>query len=403
MNPGHLSRATAKSADGKGAKWIDLGMREIRDIPKLLTYFEDLPEPRDARGKRHKLLDIVGISILAVISGANTFTEIHQYGLGQQDWLAEFLELPHGIPGQDTYERVFAVLSPHAWQNRFLEWTRGLSFPELAKGEDDIFAVDGKTSRRSYSAEIGALHTVSVWSSQAEMVLAQEQVDEKTNEITVIPDLLEVLAPAGAVVTIDAMGCQKNIALVIREYHADYVLALKDNHPKLFADTKWLFEHGDKVGWNSIEHSYCQTHERGHGRQETRECWVLANLDIVDNKEPWKDLHTVSRVRSVRVIDEKRSLQDRFFISSLPCDAPRHLKAVRAHWGIENGLHWVLDTAFDEDQSRVRKANAQANFVTLRHIAINLLKRDKTIKVGIQAKRMRAAWDKAFLINLLHA
>ena len=338
-----------------------------------------------------------------LISGANTFSEIHQYGLGQKEWLAEFLALPHGIPSQDTYERVFAVLNPHAWQRRFLDWTRSLSFPELAKGEDDIFAVDGKTSRRSYDAEIGALHTVSVWSSQAEMVLAQEQVDEKTNEITVIPDLLEVVAPAGAVVTIDAMGCQKNIASVIREYHADYVLALKDNHPKLFADTKWMFDHGDSVGWNNIEHSYHKTHERGHGREETRECWVLDALDILDEKEAWKDLHSFVRVRSARVIGEKRSLQDRFLSSSLPCNAPRLLRAVRAHWGIENGLHWVLDTAFDEDQSRIRKGNAQANFVTLRHIAVNLLKRDNTIKAGIQAKRMRAAWDKSFLIKLLHA
>ena len=179
------------------------------------------------------------------------------------------------------------------------------------------------------------------------------------------------------------------------------VLALKDNHPKLFADTKWMFDHGDSVGWDNIEHSYHKTHERGHGREETRECWVLDALDILDEKEAWKDLHSLVRVRSARVIGEKRSLQDRFFISSLPCDASRLLKAVRAHWGIENGLHWTLDVAFREDDCRVRKGHAPENFALLRHIAVNAIKQEKTAKLGVKNKRLNAGWDDSYLDKIL--
>jgi predicted transposase YbfD/YdcC len=215
------------------------------------------------------------------------------------------------------------------------------------------------------------LHTVSVWSSQYEITLGQVSIPEKTNEITVIPELLEVVQPAGAVVTIDAMGTQKAIAWTIREHHAHYVLALKDNHPKLFADTTWLFDHADRLNWIGIEHSYAKTLDQGHGRVETRECWVLSNLEILDEPQSWRDLTSVVRVRGTREVKGVVSVEDRFFITSLPSDAQRIMRAVRFHWGIENGLHWVLDVAFDEDTSRVRVGYGQANLVAIIPSCVN--------------------------------
>ncbi len=378
---------------------VESGMTEV-DVPKLLTHFADLSDPRKPRGVRHKLLDIVSISILAVICGANTYSQIHQYALAQEAWLSSFLELPSGVPSQDTFERVFALLSPDVWHSRFLAWTQTLVLPELPKGEDEVLAVDGKTARRSHRKGLGALHTVSVWSSQFEVVLVQKGVPDKTNEITVIPELLEVVNPAGAVVTTDAMGTQKQIAWTIREHHAHYVLALKDNHPTLFEETKDFFAYAGKVDW-ALEHS--QTTERGHGRVETRECWVSPVPEWLHEREAWRGLSSLVKVHATRTLEGNTSEHTRYFLSSLPLDAARALRAARFHWGIENALHWVLDVAFDEDSSRAHIENAQASWVALRHLAINLLKRDKTVKAGVEAKRLRAGWDRAYLLKLLQS
>lgn len=367
----------------------------------LLKHFTTIPDPRQPRGIRHNLADIICIAVLAVICNANTYPEIHHYADTKQNWLKTFLDLPNGIPSIDTFERVFRILNPSVWQSRFLEWTQELVLPELPTGEDEILAIDGKTARRSRNADQHGLHTVSVWSSQYEITLAQTSVPEKTNEITVIPELLEIVQPAGAVVTIDAMGTQKAIAWTIREHHAHYVLSLKDNHPKLFADTTWLFNHADSLNWTEIEHSYAKTSDQGHGRVETRECWVLTNLEILDERQAWRDLNAVVRVRGTREINGVVSVEDRFFITSLPSDASRVMRAVRFHWGIENGLHWVLDVAFDEDDSRVRVGNGQANLVAVRHLALSVLKRDKSVKGGVATKRFRAALDDAYVLRLL--
>lgn len=375
-------------------------MNEI-EISSVLRHLVDFPDPRSARGIRHKLVEIICISVLAVICRANTFAEIEQYGKAKEVWLRRFLELPFGIPSVDTFERVFAVLNPRVWDGWFWGWRESLSLPELPEGEEEVLAIDGKTSRRSHWVGLGALHTVSVWSSQYGLVIAQEQVDEKSNEITAIPELLGSINAAGSVVTTDAMGCQKNIAWLIRDQQAHYLLALKDNHPKLFEDTQWLFTHADSCNWHHIPHSYAQTHNQGHGRMETRECWVLGNLDILDDKSAWKDLNALVRLRSTRTLDGKTSVEDRFYITSLPLDAHRVMRPIRLHWGIENGLHWVLDTAFREDLSRARNQNAQANLVAVRHLTINVLKQDKSIKGGIETKRARASWDDSYLRSLL--
>jgi len=373
-----------------------------QDLPELIKHFADLPDPRDPRGIRHELVDIVCISILAVICGANTYSQIHQYALAQEMWLRTFLRLPSGVPSQDTFERLFAILHPSTWQTRFLSWTQTLVLPALAEGEDEVLVIDGKTARGSLSEAGGALHTVSVWSSQLELVLVQQQVPQKTNEITVIPELLEVVNPAGAVVTADAMGTQKQVAWTIREHHAHYLLALKDNHPTLFEEVKDFFGYADKVDWG-LEHSHTRTNERGHGRSETRECWVLAAPEWLHERESWRDLSSIVKVHATRTVSDQTSEHSRYFLSSLPLNAERALRAARFHWGIENGLHWVLDMAFDEDSSRARLKNAQATWVALRHLAINLLKRDKTLKVGVEAKRLRAGWDRAYLLKLLVA
>ena len=381
-------------------------MADLKKVaPGMLAHFTDLPDPRAARGIRHRLDDIVCISIIAVICGADTYSAIHQYAVANKTWLKSFLALPSGIPSQDTFERMFALLEPTVWQPRLLEWTKDLALPELAEGEDEVLAVDGKTARRSHQGGLGALHMVSVWSSQFEIVLAQEEVDKKTNEMTVIPDLLEIVNPAAAVVTIDAMGTQKQIAWTIREHHAHYLLALKNNHPTLAADTRWLFDDADQSGWETCPHSYAKTVERGHGRREIRECWVLDDLSIFETEtlDAWRDLRCVVRVRSSRHLDHdpKVHVQDRYFITSLPNDAARILRAARLHWGIENGLHWVLDVAFDEDRSRARRENAQANWAAIRRLVVSLLKRDKTLKVGVKAKRLRAGWDRSYLCKIL--
>lgn len=374
-------------------------MREI-EVPALLNHFADLPDPRKPRGIRHELADIVVISILAVICGANSYSHIHQYGLAQQAWLKTFLQLPSGIPSQDTFERIFALLKPAAWQSRFLAWAQTVPPVALPEGEDEVLAVDGKCARSSAEGTLGPLHTVSVWSSQSEIVLAQQQVSDKSNEITVMPELLEVVNPAGAVVTSDAMGCQKDVAWSAREHHAHYLLALKENHPTLLEDVKSTFDYADKVGWD-LPHSHSKNSERGHGRFETRDCRVLPVPEWLYEREAWRDLTSLVRVHSTRTIKDKSSEQTRYFLSSLPVDAERALKAARFHWGIENGLHWVLDTAFDEDLSRARLDHAQSTWVVLRHLAVSLLKRDKTVKAGVEAKRLRAGWDRDYLLKLL--
>ncbi len=273
------------------------------EISKLLSHFADLPDPRKPRGIRHELIDIVVISILAVICGANTYSQIHQYALAQQDWLKTFLKLPSGIPSQDTFERIFALLKPELWQSRFLAWAQTLVLPDLPPGEDEVLTMDGKTARGSYSSTLGALHTVSVWSSLFELVLGQRQVPDKSNEITVMPDLLEIVNPAGAVITTDAMGCQKHIAWTAREHHAHYLLALKDNQPTLFEDVRDWFDYAGKVDWD-LPHSYTKTSERGHGRIETRECWVLPAPQWLHERQCWRDLSSVVRICSTRRLGE---------------------------------------------------------------------------------------------------
>lgn len=282
----------------------------------LLSVFRDMPDPRAARGIRHKLEDIVVISGLAFVCDANDYVDIHEWGLGNEAWLKTFLSLGHGIPSVETFERIFSILRPEVWQGRFREWTRETALATVEGKQDEIIAIDGKTSKGSHNQGLNALHTVSAWSNNGGIVLGQEDVPDKTNEITVIPDLLSVINPAGAVVTCDAMGTQKDIAWTIREYEADYLLALKANHPKLYEDVQWLFDHADKENWQNISHSYYTTQERSRDRLEQRECWVMDALDFLEQRHDWPDLNSIVRVKSTRTQQETQTIHDRFYISS---------------------------------------------------------------------------------------
>lgn len=367
----------------------------------LLTHFAQLDDPRDERGKEHLLLDIVSIAICAVICGAESWTDIEEYGHAKLDWLKTFLALPNGVPTHDTFARLFARLDPEQMQQCFVSWITAIS--RLTQGE--VIAIDGKTVRGSYdrSSGKGAIHMVSAWASRNRLVLGQRKVDEKSNEITAIPQLLAVLSIAGCIVTIDAMGCQREIAAAIIDQGADYVLALKDNQPSLFEDVQWLFEQAESTQFQEVVHEVAQSVDKGHGRIEIRRCWTLSGceLDYLVQKQHWKGLQTVAMVQSQRRVDGKVSIERRYYLSSLGQDAQVMNAAIRTHWAIENGLHWVLDVSFGEDGCRIRKDHAPQNMSLLRQMALNLLGQDKSTKIGIKAKRKKAGWDDAYLVKIL--
>lgn len=375
------------------------------DSKHLLKHFADIPDPRRANGKLHNLTDIILISILAVLSGADDFVDIAAYGQAKEAWLKTFLELPNGIPSHDTLNLVFSLLKPSLWQSRFISWAQELEIPPPVRDENglivDVLAIDGKTARRSRNADEHGLHTVSIWAASQGIVIAQLQVPEKSNEITAIPEIIESTCVAGGIITIDAMGCQKNIAWTAREHHADYVFGLKNNQPKLLEMVSWMFTHADSIGWKNIVHDYHQTVEQGHGRGETRRCWVMSDLSLLEDAKSWRDLRCVVRIEATRETLKGVSVEVRYYITSLSCDARVIMQAIRLHWGVENKLHYVLDLSFAEDLNRTRVRNAQANLVTVRHVALNLLSLDRVSRVGVKAKRKKAGWDEGYLLDVL--
>ena len=369
----------------------------------LADHFASLEDPRVERTRLHPLLSIVTIAICAVIGGAESWEDIELFGEAKADWFATFLDLPHGIPSHDTFNRVFAALDPVQFRTCFLRWMQAVA--EVLPAQ--TIAVDGKTVRRSHDRESGkgAIHMVSAWATANHVVLAQLKVDEKSNEITAVPDLLRSLALAGCLVTIDAMGCQREIAHQILEQGGDYVLALKDNQETLAEEVALSFAAASADDFTGVQHDQAVTVEKGHGRIETRRLQVIGDAAIIawlQERHAWPGLAAIGRVQAERRIGTERSIEDRYYLLSSPLAASAFGEAVRHHWGIENCVHWVLDVTFGEDQSRIRAGHAAENFAVLRHIALNLLRQEQSKRVSLKGKRKKAGWDTDYLLQILH-
>lgn len=366
---------------------------------KLLSELSKINDPRIDRRKEHKLLDILAITICASICSANTWEQIEQYGNAKYDWLSTFLELPNGIPSHDTIRRVFILIDPDEFRVAFINWIEAIK--NLMQNE--VVSIDGKTLRGSHNKRDGkaAIHMVSAWASEMNMVLGQVKTEEKSNEITAIPELLDLLEVSGCIVTIDAMGCQKKIAAKIIEKDADYVLALKKNQGTLHDDVELYFQDAKKNHFKDIQNSYHETIDGDHGRIEVRRHWVVSDIDWLDAKPAWKGLNSIGMVERERDINDRVSCETTYYILSQKCNGKVFAESARKHWGIENKLHWGLDVSFREDECRKRIGNGAENFAIVRHIALNLLKQENSMRKSINTKRLQAGWDNIYLMEVL--
>lgn len=370
-------------------------------IASIEACFENIEDPRVQGRISYPLLEIITIAICAVVAGAETWIDVETFGTSKATWLKQFLDLEHGVPSHDTFGDVFGMIDGDEFQRSFMRWVEGVF--QVTKGQ--VISVDGKTARRSHDHAIGkdAIHIVSAWASVNGITLGQRQVADKSNEITAIPDLLNMLSISGCIVTIDALGCQKKIAQTIRDKHADYVLAVKDNQGNLHQDIQDWFAYADQVSFKAMQYDYAEAVSKGHGRIEKRRCWVIADplaFDYIRHYEGWADLNAIVRVERERHVQGKVQRDKAYYITSLAADAPTILAASRTHWAIENSLHWVMDVTFREDEMRMRSANSPQNMIVLRNIALNILKQD-TAKGSLKQKRYRAALDDTFLLKLL--
>lgn len=375
---------------------------ETRSTLPLTAHLGSLEDPRVDRTKLHPLLSIVTIAICAVISGADTWDEIAEFGRAKEDWFATFLDLPHGVPSHDTFNRVFAALDPAQFRAAFLSWMEAVSSVLPAQA----IAFDGKTVRRSHDRSTGrkAIHVVSAWASVNRLVLGQIKVDDKSNEITALPELLRQLALTGCIVTIDAMGCQREIAKQIIGQDADYVLALKENQGNLYQDVQDSFTQARTNQLEHVAHDYAETVDQGHGRLEIRRHWVITDAEYLawlQIEHDWPGLQAIGMVKAERRLATGRTVETRYYLLSRELAAQAFGETVRSHWGIENQVHWVLDMAFREDQSRIRQGLAAENFVVLRHIALNLLKQAQGKRLSIKAMRLKAGWHNDYLLQVL--
>lgn len=371
------------------------------DAPRgLLRAFAELEDPRMDRTRKHTLSDILTLATCAVICGADGWVQVQQFAECKEDWFRTFLDLPGGIPSHDTFGRVFAMLEPEAFERCFQAWVDELS--RVTEGR--LVAVDGKTLRRSLDAAGGqaAIHMVSAWCRANHLVLGQVATEAKSNEITAIPKLLALLDLSGAVVTLDAAGCQKKIARQIVDGGGDYVLGLKGNQGSLHAETVELFEKCLRDDCLGISWHEAETTNGGHGRIEQRRLWATGEIAWFAELSQWKGLRSLIKVEARRTIGEETSSETRYYISSLPADDPeRLLDCVRGHWSVENSLHWCLDVSFADDQRRIRKGHGAENFARLSRMALNLLKGQTKHKVGIKTKRLCCGWCHEYLFRVL--
>lgn len=367
-----------------------------KEPTSIVDYLSDFSDQRDTRMIKHQLVDIVTIAIIAVICGADNWEEIELFGRSKEDWLRQFLELPEGIPSHDTFNRVFSWLDPQEFQNRFMKWTESLR----KCIEAEIIAIDGKTARGSKDNG-NVLHMVSAWANSNRLILGQVKRDDKSNEITAIPELLDQIMIKKCIITIDAMGCQAAITEKIIKREADYILALKGNQSTLHDDIRTFFESEIQDKHTAFNFDFSESITNDHGRVDIRRCWATGQIDWLQQKDRWKNLQSIVMIESERHIKDQVSKEHRFYISSCKPNA-RHLnESIQFHWGIENSQHWVLDIAFREDECRTRKNNAPHNFALIRHWVLNLLRQDKNSKKSIRAKRLKAGWDMDYFIELL--
>ena len=369
-------------------------LRVLKTPIELRSVFSQIDDPRSDINKLHKLEDILLIGIISVICAADTWKNMETYAKAKEDFLRSFLELPNGIPSDDTFNRVFSSINSEQFEACFVDWVSHLV--NLTNGE--VIPIDGKTIRGAKSnGKKSPFHMVSAWATNNNLVLGQVKVSEKSNEITAIPKLLELITVKGCTITIDAMGCQQDIATKIIEQEANYVLAVKENQKQLYQDIQDEFRFGKNIQTDISE-------ELDHGRIETRKCSVISTFEFIENKEEWTGLKSIVKIESTREFknsEKPTEYATRYYISSLLAGAKELQSTIRSHWGIENKLHWILDVAFSEDASRKRAGNASQNFSILNKIALNLLKNDTSERQGIKGKRLKAAYDQNYLIKIL--
>jgi predicted transposase YbfD/YdcC len=374
----------------------------VSESGDFFAHFSVLPDPRTDRTRKHFLVDILFIAVCTLICGGEGFTDMEEFGEAKEEWLRKYLELPNGIPSHDTFRRVFSILDPLAFGQCFTRWSQALH--DATNGE--VIALDGKTIRHSFDtfSKQPALHMVSAWASENGLALGQVRVDEKSNEITAIPRLLEIIDVKGRIITTDAMGCQRDVAKRIVDKKGDYVFCLKGNQESLHDEVKFFFEECRRANYKDVEHRYFETVEKDHGRIEIRRCWVVEDdaIQWLEREDQWPGLKSIAAIESQRKIRGKTTTETRYFISSLKGSAKKVANAAREHWAIENSLHYVLDVTFNEDKSRIRKDNAPENLVVLRRIALNMVKKEQTHKKSSVRRKVKAAgWDNSYLEQIL--
>jgi predicted transposase YbfD/YdcC len=399
----HRKKRKGSPKPQKKAKASESGTGLGECVISIKESFGELSDPRVNRRRRHLLIDIMVIAICAVICGAESWKDMQLWANAQQSWLERILELPNGIPSRDTLRRVISRLNPEEFQACFLRWMKGLS----RATDGQLVALDGKTIRRSMdsASDQKPLHVVSAWAAEQHFCLGQIAVDAKSNEITAIPQLLKLLELKGALITIDAMGCQKEIARAIIKQKADYCLAVKGNQEHLYQDIVAHFETCLETDFANVEHDEHFTEETAHGRFERRFYYTTGIPRTLRNRDAWAKLKSIGLVITYRAADEDEDPDGelRYYINSFPSDAKKLAWATRGHWGIENSLHWIMDVTFNEDQCRVRKDHGAENISWLRRFAISLLKNENTINDTVRAKQRRAMWNIQYLERVLLA